>query len=338
MKILCNIGHGANGFMKRAWEQVFKFCGHEFVYWNPDKDDVEKAFSIEPDLFIGTTYDFYRAQLNQIRKRPNMKVALIGADWGPMTERMDLSKNQIVYASTKEIKLIEELKPDLIFIHYTEEAIDETHGYWRDKLGIKIAAITQCADLFDYYKGNPNSQFKADISFVGGYWPYKAQNLDKYLLPLCKRFGRYDIKIYGNQGWPVPHYKGLIPTEHVKDVFASSLICPNISEPHADLGVELMERPFKVISSGGFCVSQSNLAMKQVFGNTVPYFSNPFEFFDMVNFYKKNPDKRPMKEAYDLVMSKHTGFHRVAKMLRALGLENEAQHVDNRANDFGEML
>lgn len=328
MKILCNTGHGANGFMKHAWEQVFKYCGHEFYYWNPDKDDAEKAFSIEPDLFIGTTYDLNKRQISEIRKR-KMKVALIGSDWGPLTESMDLSKYQIVFANDKEIRLVEELKPDLIFIHYDQSVLNDTHLYWNTKLGIPITAITQCADLFDYYNGNIIEELKSDIAFIGGYWGYKAQNLNKYMIPICKKMGKYKINIFGNQPWPVTQYQGPIDTRLVPHVIKSALICPNIGEPHFHLGAELMERPFKVLSSGGFCISEPNKSMKKIFGDSIPYFDNEFEFLDMVDHFVKNPDDRIkyMKNGYELVTSNHTGFHRVNKLLTVLGFEKEAEGV-----------
>lgn len=334
MKILCNIGHGANGFMKEAWRKVFVHLGHEFFFWNPDAQDADFVFNqVEPDIFLGTTYNFNIAQLKCIEKRPNMKVAMIAADWGPLIDTIDFNKYTMVAATEHEIKLIKLLKettgkPDFLFIHYHKNRLEDTHSYWTKKLGIKVTAITQCADVFDYSNGEHTSQLESDIAFIGGYWPYKALNLNKYLLPLCKRYGKYKIRIYGNQGWPVAQYKGPVDTSLVKDIFASSLICPNISEPHADLGFELMERPFKVLSSGGFCISQYNKTMAEdIFtNNEIPFFKNYGEFIELIDYFTKNPDERKkhINAGHYLVMAKHTNFDRVEQFFREFGFEDEA--------------
>jgi hypothetical protein len=64
------------------------------------------------------------------------------------------------------------------------------------------------ANHFEYFPVEPIDELRSDLSFVGGFWGYKAQNFRKYLIPLCLPLGKYNIKIFGNQPWSVPQYMG----------------------------------------------------------------------------------------------------------------------------------
>src|SRR5690606_11049452 len=143
-------------------------------------------------------------------------------------------------------------KPDYLYVHYPEKYLDDTHGYWR-KEGYKVVSMLNGTDLFDYYNGSYDERLATDLSFVGGNWNYKGITLNKWLLPLCND---YKFKIFGNQPWGTPNYCGFLETKYVKDLFASSKICPNIHEPHSqEFHWDVVERPFKVLSSGGFVIS-----------------------------------------------------------------------------------
>ena len=68
-------------------------------------------------------------------------------------------------------------------------------GGWEETVA-KTIGLLPAADPIYYFKENVNEQLKCDIAFVGGYWPYKGQNLDKYIIPLCYPLGKYNIKIF----------------------------------------------------------------------------------------------------------------------------------------------
>ncbi len=339
MKILCAYCPCGPSFVRTGWGRVFHAIGHQFVFWQPE---VKPAFDIfseyEPDLFIGTTFDLDRATYKCIKARPNMKVILYASAWGKLIDDIPANSYPIVRINDKEKTLLEKLKqetgqPEFVFLHYHDNWIEPTLGGWRS-IGITPVSMLNAADTFDYFPGQKRKEFSSAISFVGGYWGYKSRNLDRFLMPLCHNNVedvKVRIKIYGNQPWPVPQYLGYVNNEDVRDIFASSLICPNVSEPHStDFGFDVVERPFKVLSSGAFCISDYvESSAKDIFGDCVPHAKTPNEFFELLKHYMLNPDERiPLIEkGRKLVLEKHTYFDRIYALFLHLNMPEEANKV-----------
>lgn len=336
MKILCVYTDCGPSYVRSGWGRVFAALGHEFIFWRPDRKPAFDVFGeFDPDIFIGTTYDLDRATAKCIRARPHMKVALYASAWGRMADEIPDEEYPITRVRLIEKKMLEELKkeagrPDFVFSHVSDRYLDGLLGGWRD-IGIEPAGILNAADTFAYMGGTSRQEFACDVAFVGGYWPYKARNLDRYLLPLCHPSASLRVKIFGNQPWPVAQYLGLLDDEDARDVFASATVCPNVSEPHSTdfvFGYDVVERPFKVAAAGGFCISDYVEGMKDIFTNgEVPMFRDPKEFQEAVRFYAHHPEAREpmMSAARETVLARHTYFHRVAQMLELLGYTEEAE-------------
>ena len=335
MKIMISSdGPHAHYYIRMGWARVFQMMGHEAHLWDINGKNPYDAFDeFEPDIFIGQSYNLNESVFNCIKERPHLKVALRASDWGDMQKEIDTDSYNILVASDKEIKLVEKLKketgqPTFVYNHYHDNWISKTHNNWSD-LGINVVSMLSAADVFEYLGGKETPELKCDIGFVGGYWEYKARNLDPYLLQLCYPLGEYNIKIFGNQGWPGPNYLGWINDSQVKNLIASSTICPNISEPHSqDFGYDIIERPFKVLAGGGFCISDYVQSMAEdVFNDDELIFAKtPEEFKELVDHYIRYPDERRkyMAKGQECVLSKHSYFHRVAKMLSEFGLDEES--------------
>ena len=162
---------------------------------------------------------------------------------------------------------------------------------------------------------------KCDIGFVGGYWPYKGLVIDRYLAPLLHPVGKYRVKIFGNQPWRVPQYCGVLGDAHVKNLFASAKISPNLSEPHAqEFGMDVNERIFKILYAGGFCITD-NVESYSMFRDGVVIAESPEHFQEMVEYYIDNPTERASiaKRGQQYVKDGHTGFHRISQILSELG-------------------
>ncbi len=331
-----------------GWRKVLEYAGHQFFWWPFDQQHRIAAHDIfneiEPDLFIGTTFDLDRATCKCIRERSDLKVALYASAWGSLIEKIDYYVYPIVIAQPQEKELLGQLKaetgrPNLVFLHYPNDYVEETLGGW-STAGIKPIGLMNAADIFDYFPTHGKEKYIADLSFVGGYWQYKAVNLDRYMIPLCDPARNLNIKIYGNQPWPVPNYLGHINTAEVKHIFASSSICPNVSEPHStQFGFDLIERPFKALACKAFCLSDCVKGFRKLFTEAeLPMCGsdNPHEFFTLVQHYLKHPDLR--KEialaGYRKVMAHHTYFHRMAKLFRELDLPGEAEKVMGKYNEL----
>ena len=335
MKILISSdGFHAHYHIRMAWAKVFQTLGLEVALWDIHTKPVFDAFDeFEPDIFIGQTYNITKPLVTCIKERPHLKVIMRASDWGDFQEKIDLKKYPILVATSKEKKLIEKLKeetgkPDFVHNHYTQEWINVTHNKWKE-IGIKPVSLLHAADTFTLSKKAPiKDHFKCDVGFVGGYWEYKGRSLDKYLINMCYPVGDLSIKIFGS-GWPVVQCLGKLPDEELSSFFRSSLVCPNISEPHSqDFGYDIIERPFKILYSGGFCISDFVQSMSEVFDNgEIIFAKNPKEFRDLIYHYKENPKERKshIKKGQKEVEKKHTYIDRVEQMFSLLNMEKEAE-------------
>jgi len=336
MKILiCNDGRHAHFFQRVSWANAFRKAGHDVFFWEKQKIPAFDAFDLaDPDIFLGQSYNLDEATIKCIKERPHLRVGLRAGDWGDQTKEIDQNKFNILTLTTKEVKMLEELKnktgaPDFVHIHYPEWAVKQTHNHF-ESIGIKAVSLMMCADVLEYSGAKFDANLECDLGFVGGYWPYKGQVIDRYLMPLLHPVGKYRAKIFGNQPWPANQYCGLIDDNKVKDLFVSAKICPNLSEPHAQkYGIDVNERIFKILYSGGFCISDSVEGYKTTFGDSIVYAESPEDFREKIDFYLNNPADRLgiAERGQKHVKENHTGFHRVATILKALGMEDLSLEV-----------
>ena len=337
MKVLISSdGPHAHYYIRRGWAKVFHALGHDVTMWDIHDVPTFDAFDeFEPDIFLGQTYNLDRALIQCIKERPHMRVVMRASDWGDFQKEIDTEKYPVLTAREDEIKLVEQLKnetgkPDFVHNHYTPKWIKLTHNKW-ENIGARPVSILEAADVFDYVDGEEKPEYKSDISFVGGYWEYKARAIDKYLIPLCRPVGKFNIKIFGNSDWPVVQYLGRINNDEVKHVFKSATVCPNISEPHSqDFGYDVIERPFKILMRQGFCISDHVQSMaEEIFTHDeIVFADSPIDFKNKIEHYIKHPEKREpyIANGYTSVVNKHTYFHRVAKMFKELGMKDEENY------------
>lgn len=334
--LICNdAGQSAHYWERLGLARAFSSAGHDVTMWDLKKKSCYDAFDeFEPDLFIGQTYNVTTALIKCIEQRPLLKVMLKASDYGEYDNRTD-QNSPVVRANEEELKKVEKVRdylmPNnlLLFIHYHPEYIGDTHHKWISE-GFQVKSNMNAADLFDYYNGEEKEEYLCDVAFVGGFWPYKAQTLNKYILPLCSNFD-LKVKIFGNGHWPVPQYHGFIQTEDVKHLFKSSSVCPNVHEPHSQMfGYDIVERPFKILSSGGFCVSDNVEGLKRLFPEGIVFSDNQKDFLDKVRYYTSVEAKAERSKIADagkkIVLDKHTYFDRAADIfgwfgLKELGLE-----------------
>lgn len=350
MKILISHdGSPAHYFIRLGLAKAWEGCGHTVAIWDTKTKPAYDIFDeFQPDIFWGQTYNLTPAIINCIAEKPHMKVVLRASDWGEAQKQIDLTRYPILVANEKEITLVKELrdktgKPDFVHCHYHDNRILNTHGYWTDRLDIKVVGLISAADIFDYTGGKKLPEFECDLAFVGGYWGYKGQTLSKYIMRLCQVGQPYKIKIYGNQPWGCPQYCGNLPTEYVKHALASATICPNISEPHSQVfGYDIVERPFKLLSNKCFCISDYVDSMaKDVFtNNEIVFAESPQDFEEKVSYFLKNPEERVayIDRGYSTIIGGHTYFHRINTIFENLNLKQEAYRVTGVYNSIRSKL
>jgi len=339
--LIANDGYHAHYFERMSWLNAFNSINFIEAQIYDTKTPAFRIFDeFQPDIFIGQLYNLDKATIKCIKNRPHLKVALRAGDWSDF--HTDPRFN-ILQTTQKEIKLLEDLKnetgqPEFIYIHYEQESVNQTHSHFVNKLNIPAVGILLCADIHSYLNPEYDPALECDIGFVGGYWPYKGQIINKYLLPLCYPVNKYKIKIFGNQGWTgVNQYCGHIKEEKVKNLFRSARICPNLSEPHAhEYGIEVNERSFKVLAAGGFCVGDNVASHKRIFKDGMVFADNEQDFQDHVNYYLNNYDEaeKIAKQGQKIVLSEHTNYHRIAQFLNRFGYEKESSSILSLWNKY----
>ena len=324
MKILISHEHNASHYIYTGIANAFGLRGDSCIFWNKESTPAFDAFDrFEPDLFIGQGYNLDRATIKCLNSRPDMKVLLKVGCWGPVCQDVDTEKYPILLNAAEEIRNVESINSkNLVLFNYVHpKRKDYLMSGWEETVA-KTIGLLPAADPSVYFPEMEDESLKCDLSFVGGYWPYKGQNLDKYIIPLCYPIGKYNIKIFGNQAWPVSQYMGMIGDETVRRLFSSSLICPNVSEPHANIfGFEVNERVFKLASCKSFFISDQIASLTEdIFTeNEAVVAQDPNSFHDLVEEALNNPEMRSSHASacYETVMKNHTYAHRVQQIMES---------------------
>ena len=341
LKILCNHTPSAPHFIRSGWGRVFTALGHQFRFWNPEQQGAFDAFdSFNPDIYLGTTYELSRAVVKCIRKRPEMKVGCFASAWGPYLDDIDLKKYPLVVVGEEEKRVVEALKretdkPDVVFLHAHGRWLDGTMSGWGG-IGVPYISLLNACDLYVYLGGKVRPELACDVAFVGGRWPFKAINIDPYILPLCHSSSGLKTKIFGNKPWPVANWMGPISLEDERDLYCSATISPSVSEPHAtDVhaggGWDIVERNYKILGSGGMLVSDYVEEARDLFTEQeLPMFKTPAEYHEAVQHFAASPDEAACRSVWGrrAVLMKHTYHHRVADLFDAFGMRDEAARCD----------
>lgn len=339
MNIVIQDANCAPHYVRNSWARVFNSCGHRSFLWQKESCPTFDLFNqIKPiDLLIINTYDVDEATCRCIKNNQETRVIMFASAWGDLIDKMNKEEYPIVRVSDNEKRILGKLKketgkPDYVFIHTTPNYMQETMGGWNE-IGIRPVSILNGADTFSYLGAVEKEEYKSDISFIGGRWPFKAKNIDRLLLPLCEFPSKYKIKIFGNTPWPVNQYLGQIHDDEVKHVFKSAIVCPNISEPHSYIYSDLVERLWKIPLSDGLVVSDKACDLYNIFANgydcLCPTFDSPKELSELVDYYNKEFEIRQhlIWKQKRCILNHGTYFHRCSKMFFELDLFDESKKI-----------
>lgn len=334
MRVLCNFTQCGPAFVRNGWRKVFQALGHQWRFWEPGKEPAFDVFNdYEPDVYLGTTYELDRATYKCLATRPEMDVALFASAWGPYLKDVDLHKYPLVVTTEEEKRLVERLKretghPEFVFIHAHGRWLEGTMSGWGE-IGVPYHGILNAADTFTYFPGTSRPELACDAAMCGGWWPYKARNLEKFILPLCHPRSGLNVKLFGSSPWPAAQYLGPLSQDDERDLYDSATVCLNVSEPHSTdpgMGWDVIERPFKVLAAGGFCVSDHVEEARDLFTeDQLKTARTPDEYEALVRYYVAHPEKRAQvaEAGRREVLLNHTYFDRVAEIFGHLGMESE---------------
>jgi spore maturation protein CgeB len=300
--------------------------GHQFAFWNPQEHcafDMFNAF--EPDLFIGQGYNLSRAEIKCINLRPKMKCFLkVGID-GAID--IDTDKYPVLMATDNERQAVSQINDKdrvVVFNYCTRQREQDVIGNWTNIVP-KIFGFPPAADTNTFFPEEPDPALACDIAFIGGYWPYKAQNLDRYIIPLCYPVGKYKVRIFGNQHWPVPQYMGFIQDDTARRLFSSATVVPAVHEPHSnEYGFDILSRVFNVIACKGFAISDYVASWEEdIFtDNELFLYQDPEQYLEDIEHFVNDPGNvvrtEMIEKAHKTVMEKHTYKNRAEDILEIL--------------------
>lgn len=341
--LIANENYNAHYFVRLGLARAFSALGHNAILWDITKKPALDMFDeFNPDIFLGQSYNLDRPTMTAILERPHLRVVLKAGDHGQMSREIDLKEYPVLIATEKEKDNVFRLKeecgePSFLEIHYHEDYINYTHGDWI-KEGVPVFSQLSAADLaeFTVNRGRVDPRFECDIVFIGGYWPYKAKVLDKWLLPLVDK---YNVKIFGNSEWPTTSYCGFLRPEYTATALMSAKICVNLHEPHSQVfGHDIIERPFKLLSCKTFVVSDYVEGLSKLIPSGIVHCKTPelmtYEIEMQLTFGNDESRSRFANEGYLNVVNNHTYFHRATQILDRLGFKEEAMKAKLKTKEL----
>lgn len=340
MKFIIEIAQGASFFTRTAWKKTLEYCGHQVVLWEPNGVAAHDIFNMNPDIDIAilNSYSLNKPLYDIITNRKSMKVALYGSCNGPVCKDIDLKKYPIVVANEEEIKWVSKLydRISTIFLHCTPKYADYTMSWW-NSAGVKHSTLMNAADLFTYYKPKFDMKYACLIGYCGGYWPYKGERLNQYLIRHCNEYlFSHNIKIFGYGDWGIPQYLGSLGWGEDAKLFKTAIISPNISEAHSiDCYSDIIERCFKVPCADGFLITDNAKGLDEIFSK-VPVYDSYEQFCWLIDYYMNNDKERQesIKQTKKEILANHTYFDRMATLLTNLCEVDSAEHILNKKVEF----
>jgi hypothetical protein len=211
-------------------------------------------------------------------------------------------------------------EPELVFTISPERSFAYYQNWLRR--GARLASLPLACDTALYRRDAPFCPEFASVemAFVGGYWRYKARQFDRYLKPYEDK-----LTVFGYSRWQYANYGGRLSEEKEPSLYRQARLSPTINEPQAEImGVDLNERVFKILGSGGMTVTDVVPAYREWFSEEellVP--SNLDEFHDFVHHALTDDDfnARYRQTGYAAVMARHTYAHRARTLLNHLGMD-----------------
>ncbi|MCK9557764.1 MAG: glycosyltransferase [Candidatus Cloacimonetes bacterium] len=311
MKILlCNPPGGAFTFITQGMINALRDIGCVAERWDGKKGS---WYSFDPDLYIGCS-----GHRQDIPRDRRCKIALHVNPYGPKRIEPNINESQ------DAINWVSSIRPDAVF-GYGHETDRHYWSFW-DRDGMPWVPLATAGDA-TIFKTSNGTHDKYDIGYVGGRWPYKAKDIDAYLLPVL-RDRTISHKVCGWGTWPENLCNGIIADNEVPILLANCKIAPCISEPHTiTSGIDLPERVFKVILSGAVAVHDPAFDISRYLPTSAIWAETPNGYHAKIKDLLRldaNALKEIARKQHKDVLSAHTYHHRMATLLFVLGFDDIA--------------
>ena len=313
MKVLfCNRPSGAFGYITDGMYNAMKAAGHTVGRWDGKP---QSWANFAPDLYCGSS--------GHRQPIPSTRTTKIALHVNPYTDEKIVANGVTINEAQHAIDWTVAQRPDLVF-GYGHETDRRLWCKWTINHGIEWVPMPTAGDstLFQ----NLDLPRDIDFGYIGGYWKYKANNIDKYLMPLAKAC-KSRIKIHGRD-WP--HNAGATPIDDdaVVGFYNRIKIAPCIAEPHTtEWGIDLPERLWKASLCGAVVVHDHVKGLERYMPSVVTastteeYIKTCQDLTHLPNAELASLAERQRSE----VLKSNTYFRRMAVICDALGFHTESQ-------------
>ena len=316
--LVTNSKSGAFFYICNGLINALNAAGHDAKFWD---NNVNSWKNFDPDIYIGCSG--WKQNIPPEHVRGKTKIAI---HVNPFCPTIIKSNGPVINEPKANIDWVIQQRPNAVFGYGSQDDMNKYWHLWK----FKLIGMPNAADATKYYRVKKDPKHSVDVGWVGGYWPYKAVNMDQYLLPVVKRF---KTTWYGWSG-PKNIWSGKVSDEEtVRKLFSSAKICPTIVEPHTTLyGIDIPERIFKVSACGALVISDPVAGLRKYFSNdSLIMANNPTEYLSLCTKWINASEEERRIQANKLrseVMSKHTYYNRVQILLKNLGFVEEAKEFD----------
>lgn len=323
--LMCKRVDGAWGYITDGMVNALKSAGHNVERYDDTreaemKQDLSNRFdyfhSFNPDLYIGCS-----GHKQYIPRDRSCKVAIHVNPYGPVKVEPNINESQ------QNIDWVMEQKPDAVF-GYGRDGDRELWSYWEGS-GVPWVPMPTAGDITRYRPDFKNYVRDLDLAYVGGRWTYKAESIDRFLVPLLQK-SKLNYELWGWGSWPSVTFRGPIAEGDVPALFKRAKVGPCVSEPHTLVwGIDLPERVFKVILSGAVAVHDPVADMSSYLSSVTACFDQDDYVSTVKMICRWDAMKRLelAQKQYSEVCSKHTYHHRMARLFTSLGWHEEATSI-----------
>lgn len=331
MRVLCcNPDGGAFKYITEGWARALRACGHEFRNWD-GKDASLREY--QPNIYIGCSgwrQEYPVWARNQFGTRIAIHVnphgsRQIGSHQGPVIDEQ-----------RGAIDWVKKQSPEVVFGYGDQIQMDQYWDKWKS-YGFRVCPMMNAGDSLYFYPDPTNDpRFKGNVGFIGGHWPYKSINIDKFLRPVARAL---DCRIYGWSKYPGDYKaRGPIQSPNDRKLFSSVKVAPCISEPHTTAtGIDIPERIFKVSLCGAVAISDPVKDMQRHFSaDALVMPKDPAHYLEACKYYLQDEPRRRAKARKQMeeVLSKHTYLHRISGLFEALGYKENASEALVKAEEI----
>ncbi len=326
--------------INKGFELAFTDLGHDFFTLTPNDKLEEFIEHHQIDILITSSHFLYRKYINYdaLKKlRQNGLFVLTKIDfWNSPLSSTRLNEAKSMKDDSTVVKLILDGLLGDAYYHVVEQGDGRMEGF-KEALGADYHTIPLAADKTLAKNAVYDPQFNADISFIGTNLPDKRKTFERLVFPLKKS---YDLKLYGQDWTSIDRFKGLIQKggqlfnvpylkslqkpklkfEDEAKIYASSKVSINIHEDYQKkFGGDCNERTFKIPLFNGFEICDDIECIRKYFveGKEIVIAKNDKEWFDKLEYYIKNPDKRLeiIKAGRKKVLESHTYHNRAEQII-----------------------